>query len=48
MGGGDSRRVLGGLTAVRAMVVDDDGIYWLGGTEDRGAIHRASKLATKG
>jgi hypothetical protein len=25
------------------MVVDADGVYWLGGTEDRGAIHRASK-----
>jgi hypothetical protein len=41
--GGASRRVLSGLTCVRALVVDDDGLYWLGGTEGRGAIHRASK-----
>ena len=41
--GGDSRRVLTGLTGVRGIVVDDEGVYWLGGTEGRGAIHRASK-----
>jgi hypothetical protein len=41
--GGDSRRVLHRLTGLRALVVDADGVYWLGGTEDRGAIHRASK-----
>ncbi len=41
--GGSSRRVLGGMTGVRALVVDDEGVYWLGGTEGRGAIHRASK-----
>jgi len=41
--GGASRRLLTGLTCVRAVVVDADGVYWLGGTEGRGAIHRASK-----
>jgi hypothetical protein len=41
--GGASRRLLTGLTCVRGIVVDDDGVYWLGGTEGRGAIHRASK-----
>jgi hypothetical protein len=41
--GGASRRVLGGLTGLRAFVVDDEGLYWLGGAEGRGAIHRASK-----
>ncbi|HEY3817459.1 MAG TPA: hypothetical protein VGL81_09825 [Polyangiaceae bacterium] len=42
-GGGAARRVLHGLTALRGIVVDEEGIYWLGGTEGRGAIHRASK-----
>jgi len=42
-GGGDARRLLHGLVGLRAMVVDPDGVYWLDGTEDRGAIHRASK-----
>jgi len=27
------------------MVVDDEGVYWVSGTEGRGAIHRASKSA---
>jgi hypothetical protein len=42
-GGGASRRVLTGLTGLQAIVVDADGVYWLGGTEGRGAIHGASK-----
>jgi hypothetical protein len=43
--GGASRRVLTGLTGLMAMVVDDEGVYWVSGTEGRGAIHRASKSA---
>jgi hypothetical protein len=41
--GGASRRMLTGLTDLLAIVVDDDGVYWISGTEGRGAIHRASR-----
>lgn len=43
--GGASRRVVTGLGGVLALVVGDDGIFWLAETERRavGALHRASK-----